>query len=288
MIKGPFSYSGNKWRIWNKYLNPVFSNYTKIHEPFLGSGVSLYNSNAGGIGIDCDPIVVELHNSLLDSELPFKVEQKYRNYFGDDVPTKDAFLTLRGDFNSQWKADGLTRDNIASLWVLGQLSFNSLLRFGPNGYNAAFGDKRLDLARIKQHVEIRETLPIEITVGSYLDLDLTQVSITDDLIYIDPPYVASKFQYGGWNGEDELRLLRWIDELSRLGYNWVLSNTFLHRGIENSDLIEWSKSYNSRLIKMSYNAWSARVKSVQREDDTVEVLITNIDSAFNDLAKAHE
>ena len=52
--KGAFSYSGNKYKIWKKYFSDVFSKYNKIHEPFCGSGVCLYNSNKGGIGIDID------------------------------------------------------------------------------------------------------------------------------------------------------------------------------------------------------------------------------------------
>ena len=63
-IKGPFSYSGNKYKIWKKYLRDYFSKFNRIHEPFLGSGTCLYNSSNGGIGIDIDSNVIKLHNSL--------------------------------------------------------------------------------------------------------------------------------------------------------------------------------------------------------------------------------
>ena len=38
---------------------------------------------------------------------------------------------------------------------------------------------------------------------------------------------------------------------------------------------------------MSYNAWASRVSSVEREDSTVEVIVTNIESSFSDLPNAH-
>jgi hypothetical protein len=39
---------------------------------------------------------------------------------------------------------------------------------------------------------------------------------------------------------------------------------------------------------MTYNAWASRVSSVSNERNTVEVIITNIPSAFNDLPQAHQ
>jgi DNA adenine methylase len=287
MIKGPFSYSGNKWRIWNGYLSQVLTKYDKIHEPFLGSGVCLYNSKLGGTGIDIDPAVVALHNSLLDSNLVEKIESTWIKYFGDGLGDKDSFLKLRADFNEEWKVVGLTVDNIASLWILTQLAFNSLLRFGPNGYNVPYGEKRFDLDRIKEHAKIRRDLDIRIKLGSFQDLDLNSISKERDIIYLDPPYVASKFQYGGWNKENEIQLLEWISELNNQGFKFILSNTFLHRGETNDDLIEWAKNFNTYFIKMSYNAWASRVKAVEKETGTVEVIITNLDGEFKTLEMAN-
>lgn len=283
MIKGPFSYSGNKWRIWNSYLAEVLNRYHRVHEPFIGSGVCLYNAEGGGTGVDIDPVVVALHNSLLDPTLVEKIEATWLEYFGDGPGDKENFLRLRADFNRDWQRVGTTEDTIAGLWILAQLAFNSLLRFGPNGYNVPYGEKRLDLTRIKEHAQIRRDRDIQIKQGNFQDLDLTLIDKSRDIIYLDPPYVASKFQYGGWNREDELRLLEWISELHQQGYRFILSNTFLHRGVTNSDLIEWSRDFNTYFIKMSYNAWASRVKAVAKETGTVEVIITNLDGAFGTL-----
>jgi site-specific DNA-adenine methylase len=289
VIKGPFSYSGNKYRIWNKYLKNTMKLYEKVHEPFVGSGVCMYNSNYGGNSIDIDLNVVALHNALKDPNLIHKVEECYNSYFKDSTDLKESFLKLRKDFNKLYNIKGCAdSSNIHMLYVLIQLSFNSLLRFGPNGYNVPYGGKSFDLDRVKLHVNLVSNKDINVKHGTYRDLDLSLIDKSKDLIYFDPPYVASKFQYGGWNKENEIDLLDYIDELNKLGYSFILSNTFSHRGVYNEELIEWSKKYNSRLIEMSYNAWASRVSSVEREDNTVEVIITNIQFAFPDLPHAHQ
>lgn len=289
MIRGPFSYSGNKYRIWNKYLKDVMKRHKRIHEPFVGSGVCMYNSNNGGNSIDIDLNVVALHNALKDPNLISRIEECYNSYFLGTFNMKESFLKLRDDFNKLYVVNNCTdSSNVHMLYVLVQLSFNSLLRFGPNGYNVPYGEKLFDLDRVRLHSIISLNKDIHVKHGTYRDLDLSKINKHDDLIYFDPPYVASKFQYGGWNKENELDLLNYIDELNQLGYSFILSNTFFHRGLDNNELINWSKNYNARLIKMTYNAWSARVSGVEREENTVEVLITNIEDAFSELPRAHD
>ena len=108
-------------------------------------------------------------------------------------------------------------------------------------------------------------------------MDISLVDKDRHLIYLDPPYLASKFQYGGWNKENELELLSYLDKINNLGYKFILSNTFSHRGKTNEDLIEWSKSYDVNILDMTYNAWTAAVSTVQEAEGTVEVIIKNFD-----------
>lgn len=286
MSKGPFSYSGNKTRIYNAYLKPIMRKYNRIHEPFVGSGVCMYNANNGGMSTDVDPAVVAMHNALLDSELPNRMQACYNKFFATGH-TKESYNTLREAFNTDWMLNGITPKNVHQLYVLAQISFNSLIRFSKNGFNVPFGEKPLDIERIKLHVAIYKTKDIQVTLSGYNTIDLNKVDKDRDIIYLDPPYIASKFQYGGWNKKDEKELLDFITKLDQLGYNFILSNTFSHKGEINTALIDWAKDYNAYLIDMSYNAWSARVTSVEREDQTVEVLITNLQDGFNDLANAN-
>jgi site-specific DNA-adenine methylase len=182
---------------------------------------------------------------------------------------------LRKDFNESYKLGGTNETNVHKLHLLIQLSFNSLLRFSGNGYNVPFGKKEVDIKRIENHQKIAISKNLKFKRGNYFDLDLESVDKNNDLIYLDPPYIASKFQYGGWNKEDEIKLLNYLDNLNDWGYKFILSNTFKHRTEINLDLIEWSKKYNFKSVKMTYNSWSAAVNSVKYENNTDEVIIFN-------------
>ena len=276
LIKGPFSYSGNKFRIYSKYLETIMSQFERIHEPFIGSGVCLYNSNKGGQGIDIDKNVVELHNSLFDDTLVEKIKDTWNKYFPNGR-NKDSYMNLRNDFNKSYVKVGTCSDNVHMLHLLIQLSFNSLLRFSKNGYNVPFGMKEVDFNRIKTHQNIVKMKDISVSCGKYNDLNLSNIDKDKDLIYLDPPYIASKFQYGGWEKDDEILLLEYIDKLNEDGYKFILSNTFSHRKVINQNLIDWSSKYYVKNISMSYNSWAAIVSTVDIEKDTNEVIISNFE-----------
>ena len=70
-IKGPFSYSGNKYKIYKAHLKPIFDEFDQVIEPFAGSAPILYNANGGGIGSDTNKAVVFMHNSL-KIDVPYK------------------------------------------------------------------------------------------------------------------------------------------------------------------------------------------------------------------------
>jgi len=46
-IKGPFSYSGNKYKIYKAHLKPIFDEFDQVIEPFAGSAPLLYNAKGG-------------------------------------------------------------------------------------------------------------------------------------------------------------------------------------------------------------------------------------------------
>jgi DNA adenine methylase Dam len=273
-LKGLISYSGNKFKIYKKYLHKYFEDFNKIHEPFLGSGVCLYNSKNGGFGIDCDENLISIHKSLSDTELLSKINETYYHYFKNGRE-KDSYFKLREDFNLSYRKNKTNEDNVHMLHILIQLSFNSLLRFSKNGYNVPFGKKNIDFDRIRIHQNEFYKKNIQFECGEYYDLKLDEIDMINDVIYFDPPYLASKYQYEGWNKNDEVKLLSYISELDKKGFKFVLSNTFIHKKVINNDLIEWSKSFNVLDIKKRYNSWSSAVKTVEKETDTQEIIISN-------------
>ena len=279
-IRGPFSYSGNKYRIYSKHLKDTFAEFNKIHEPFAGAAVCMYNSQNGGSGIDIDPVVVLLHNALADLDLVPKIEEAYKYYFPNGK-TKGGYYKLRKDYNRDWLFNRSNPDTAHLLYLLIQLSFNSLLRFSKTGYNTPYGIKQFNSEKIKVHQKIFLEKDLKFMQGDYENLNIGGIDKEKDVIYFDPPYLASNFKYAGgptWKIDDELKLLNFVDLMDNRGYKFILSNTFIHKGIKNDELIKWSEKYNTQIIDMSYSSWSSMVKSVRTEKDTVEVIIKNFDS----------
>ena len=87
--------------------------------------------------------------------------------------------------------------------------------------------------------------------------------------------IFNKISLLGLSHNKSISLLNYIDTLNENGYKFILSNTFKHRNVINQDLINWSSKYNVKYINMSYNSWSAAVKSVKNEKETNEVIISN-------------
>ena len=224
--------------------------------------------------IDIDSNVIKLHNSLKINNLLDIIKNTYSLYFPEGR-NEIGYYKLRSDFNSSFILTGTTDNNIHMLHILVQLSFNSLLRFSKNGYNVPFGKKEVDFDRIKNHQDVVNSKNFSFICGDYSDLDLNNVDKFNDLIYLDPPYLASKFQYGGWFEKEEKGLLEYLDNLNYNGYKFVLSNTFSHRSVSNQTLINWSKKYYVKKISMSYNSWTAAVSTVKTEENTSEVIISN-------------
>src|SRR3990167_5381414 len=98
-IKGPFSYSGNKFRIFNKHLKQIFEYYERVHEPFAGSATCLYNAKNGGIGLDINPVIIALHNSLKNKNFIEDINYIYKKYFSNGRDKK-SYNNLRFDFNN--------------------------------------------------------------------------------------------------------------------------------------------------------------------------------------------
>lgn len=274
LIKGPFSYSGNKYKIFDKHLRQVVSEFDNVIELFAGSAPLVYNSKITGLAVDIEQSVIFLHQTLSDDSIVRKIRETYQEFFPNGR-NAEGYYRLREYFNSIFLVEGFTKKISPHFHLLIQLSFNSLLRFGPNGYNVPFGRKNVDFERIEKHSELYRTKKLEFINGSYSNVDITKFDKEKTLLYFDPPYVASKYHYGGWNTENEIELLEYVDTKSTEGWKFILSNTFYHRGQSNDILKSWAEKYNVKFIDKKYNSWAASVQGVQNENDTIEVLISN-------------
>ncbi len=75
-------------------------------------------------------------------------------------------------------------------------------------------------------------------------------------VYCDPPYLITlgsyndgKRGFNGWNENDEIRLHSFLDEVSKIGGKFMLSNVITHKGKINKILVDWINLHNYRVIK---------------------------------------
>ena len=70
----------------------------------------------------------------------------------------------------------------------------------------------------------------------------------DDLVYCDPPYDGTdiKYQTGGFNQDDQIRLRDAADHWREAGANVILSNS------KTDNVLSWYKSYRINTLKIQY------------------------------------
>ena len=114
--------------------------------------------------------------------------------------------------------------------------------------------------------------------NDFRNIDLSYLG-ESDFVYIDPPYLITTASYnenGGWTNKDEKELYNLLDKLNNKNIKFAFSNVIVHKGNENTTLIEWSKKYNTHMLNMRYdNTWGATRKKESKANKTIEVLITN-------------
>ena len=186
-----------------------------------------------------------------------------------DQLNKAGYTSLITDFNKN-KFSGLAQ--ACAYMILTIYGRNSNVSIKKDGLLSG-GIGPLDFSpkakkKFDNHLVVMKNRNLIWKTGSYKDIKPTK----DDFVYMDPPYLASGFKYGGWKEEDEKSLLRWIDGLP---CGWALSNVFTSGITKNNVLKDWSKKHTVIKIEKKYRKWAAKGKSTAKRKSKAneEVLI---------------
>ena len=188
-----------------------------------------------------------------------------------DALNKEPYKKLLVDYNSG-KFCGLKK--ACCYYILAIYGRNS--HVGVNKNNLLVGGVGpLDFgprakSKVKKYQEVVSRKDVNFFHGKYSDFCPNE----NDFVYMDPPYLVSGFRYSGWDEQDEMDLLNWIDNLP---CKWVLSNTLESGNTKNEILYEWSKKYHVTKIEKKYRKWAAKGKesAKKRKKQNMEVLIKN-------------
>ncbi len=279
-IKSPLNYTGGKYKI----LSSIFPFFPKKINTFIdlfGGGFNV------GINVNAKKIIYNDHMSYLKEMFSFFKEAETDfilksikgriSEFNLNEQNIEGYLNLRKKYNK-------SRD-ILDLFLLTCYSFNHQIRFNNNHeFNTPFGRNRSCF-----NSSIEQNLISFITNLKNKNIEFSSHDFSyiknyefkkNDFVYCDPPYLISNAAYNdgkrgfkNWTEKEDNELLKLLDSLNSKNIKFLLSNVFIHKGLKNNNLIEWSKNYNVKFIDKNYKNCNYHLK--EKKSQTQEVIVYN-------------
>lgn len=298
LVKSPLNYTGGKFKIL-KQLQSRFPKNINTFVDLFGGGFNVgANINAKTIiyndiseqttrliklfyKYNSNEIIQKLENlikkyGLSDSQKNGYAFYKCTSNNGLGSYNKKQFLELRKDYNASKKS--IEKDFLLLLLTI--YSFNNQIRFNSDGhYNLPVGKRDLNAStrkNIKLFAEKLKTKNIIFLSEDFLSIKPSNYS--DPFFYCDPPYLLGDASYnenGGWDITKEIMLLAYLRKLSEKGIKFALSNVLEHKGNNNETLISWAMENKYNIIYLDNNYANSNYQSKAKDNNTVEVLITN-------------
>lgn len=283
-VKSPMNYTGGKFKLLNDII-PLFpkdiNNFVDLFAGGLNVGLNVDAKNI--YANDQITYLVDLYKFFQESkeeELISAIKERIAKY-NLSKTNADGYKALRQEYNKS--------KSLLDLFVLMCYSFNHQIRFNnSHEFNSPFGKERSSYnntieANLKRFCNALSDKNVKLSSIDFRKLDLSFLE-PGDLVYCDPPYLISTGSYNDgnrgfkdWTKAEDTALLNLLDELNNRGVLFALSNVFMHKGMRNDGLIEWSKKYNVNYLDKTYSNCSYHFSD--RNTKTVEVLVTNYGDA---------
>lgn len=299
IIQSPLNYIGGKYKLIEHIKKFFPKNIVEFVDLFCG-GCNV------GINVECNKVVFnDLNVHLIGMYNKFKkmrksdifkkifyIISKYKlsrsdlygyDYYGcngsDGLSkyNKNKFLRLRKDFNEM---NNYNEDYYLYLYTLIVFSFNNQLRFNSKRkFNLPVGKRDFNS---KMQIKLDGFIN-RIKSGDYKFTcrDFENISLNkNSFVYVDPPYLITCATYnekGGWNDEEENRLLKFLDRINQNNIKFALSNVLESKGKKNEILYNWiKKNHNTyKVINLNYNYSNSNYHIKNKSNITKEVLIIN-------------
>lgn len=280
IIKAPFNYIGNKYRIMHSLLALFPRHIDKMVDLFCGGCDVTVNVNAKKYySNDINFFIIGILKAFQDNELETILNHidSRINQWNLTKENKSGYLAFRDYYNKT--------QNPLDLYTLMCFSFNYQFRFNSDHkYNNPFGQSRSSFNPTMRENLIKFKGKIDDVNFSSMDFrDFNYAMLKPgDFVYADPPYLITTGTYNdgkrgfkGWNQNDDIDLFNILDKISRKGINFALSNVIEHKGLRNDVLYDWAmvNHYNIHNINFNYNNSNYHAKKTDKA--TKEVLITN-------------
>ena len=259
MIIPPIKTQGIKTKLLPHIANAMkWEGNGKWVEPFLGSGVVLFNlAPARALISDSNPHIIEFYQSLQDGTIDSGIVRDYLEDEGQNLFRlgQDHYYAVRSRFNE--------KPNSLDFLFLNRSCFNGMIRFnGSGGFNTPFYKKKdrfrkAYITKICNQVSAVETI-MNKNEWEFSCLDwkiaLKRVSRTD-FVYADPPYINrfSNF-YNCWGKDDADSLEEWLlNSPCQFVYSMWLENDYR----KNENLIKNFSNFNILKVEHFYHLGAA-------------------------------
>ncbi len=305
MIQSPLNYTGGKFKLLPQIL-PLFpKNINRFFDFFCGGCNVSINVNCNEvICIDNNRNLIYLYQTFqnIDKEVIFewiyeiiskyglslvsKYGYKFYNCEGSKglgTYNKEPFNRLRDDFNKYEKLDYFY---YVMLYVIIVYAFNNQIRFNSKGeFNLPVGKRDFNERmqnKLSNFIDKIKNQNCKFICKDFRNFDIDNF-ISNDFVYADPPYLITCATYnenGGWNENDEIDLLNFLDEINNKNIKFALSNVLYSNGRENQFLTEWIKK-NKNIYKVIHLNKSYANSNYQKKDKiskSDEVLIINYEA----------
>ena len=283
-IEPLFAYLGNKYKILPDITKFFPEEIDVFIDAFAGSAVVGINANANKVIInEPNHFLLNMYKALhaTPPEDAWNMLMEIVEKYDLRKDNEEGYYTCRNDYNAIPQEERETK-----YWYWGLClvyhSFNrSTVQHNLKGeYNAPFGHNKVNLPLAK-----RKFLAFanKLYQGSYIFTDINYNEVPVDkssFIYLDPPYLITTATYNKfWDEEKERGLYLYLEQCTKNGIKWALSNVLSNNGIENRMLRGWIKEMQSKYnnihlyyLESDYTHSNFRRKNRGR---TVEILLTN-------------
>lgn len=277
LLKNPFNYTGGKYKLLKQIL-PVFpEDINTFVDLFCGGGDIFLNVDANKtIALDNLKPLIEIHNEFKNKDIKDIISsiENYINKYDLTKDNKEAYLSIRNDYNKSIGKDPLF------LYTICCFAFNNQIRFNNKGeFNSPFGRRRWNPSlekKLRGYCSKVKSINIDFICNDFCDLDITKLK-ENDFVYADPPYLLSLATYNErniWSEEKEKQLLQLLEDLNKKSVKFALSNLLETKGKIHPYLEDWTKknSFKMLFLNSSYGG-----SSYQRDNSQIdqEVLIMN-------------
>ena len=245
--KSPLNYSGSK----DTLVNDIIKILPKHVDTFVDAMGGAFNVGANIVAMN--NVVYNEYNQFVFDVVKMLIntpkDEMHQNVvdvvnkYGLTKANKGAYLSLRKHYNQT--------PSSLELFVLQIYAFQNMIRYNSAlKMNTPVGNNEYSEGIKNRIYSFRtKTESVELYNCSYEDLDLSSFN-KDTVFYFDPPYYITTAEYNdgkrgmkGWGIEQESALLKYLSELDKMGYKFILSNVIVHNGRTHNLLQKWIKEH---------------------------------------------